>query len=54
MLLFVAHENFNNDILRGAWRRNPGIDIVRVQVSGYPVPMTQRSSNGRRNATVSS
>ena len=34
MLLFVADENFNNDILRGVWRRNPGVDIVRVQDIG--------------------
>ena len=31
MLRFVADENFNNDILRGMLRREPGIDIVRVQ-----------------------
>lgn len=34
MLLFVADENFNNDILRGVWRRNPDVDIVRVQDIG--------------------
>lgn len=31
MLRFLADENFNNDILRGLLRRNPAIDIVRVQ-----------------------
>lgn len=31
MLSFVADENFNNDILRGVLRRNPELDIVRVQ-----------------------
>ena len=34
MLSFVADENFNNDILRGVWRRNPSVDIVRVQDIG--------------------
>jgi hypothetical protein len=31
MLLFLADENFNNDILRGVRRRNPKIDIIRLQ-----------------------
>lgn len=34
MLLLVADENFNNDILRGVRRRNPAVDIVRVQDVG--------------------
>jgi hypothetical protein len=34
MLGFAADENFNNDILRGVLRRNPGVDIVRVQDGG--------------------
>ena len=34
MLLLAADENFNNDILRGLLRRNPGLDIVRVQDAG--------------------
>ncbi|HEX6605689.1 MAG TPA: DUF5615 family PIN-like protein [Chloroflexia bacterium] len=34
MLRLAADENFNNIILRGARRRNPGIDIVRVQDVG--------------------
>lgn len=28
---FAADENFNNDILRGVLRRNPDVDIIRVQ-----------------------
>jgi hypothetical protein len=28
---FAADENFNNDILRGLQRRQPDIDIVRIQ-----------------------
>ena len=28
---WIADENFNNDIIRGVWRRNPGVDIVRAQ-----------------------
>ena len=31
MLLLVADENFNNDILRGLWRREPSLDIVGIQ-----------------------
>jgi len=31
MLLFAADENFNNNIVRGLRRRNPAIDIVRIQ-----------------------
>jgi hypothetical protein len=34
MLRFAADENFNNDIVRGVLRRNPHVDIVRVQDAG--------------------
>jgi hypothetical protein len=34
MLSLVADENFNNDIVRGIRRRNPAVDIVRVQDVG--------------------
>ncbi len=34
MLRLLADENFNNAILRGLWRRNPDLDIVRVQDVG--------------------
>jgi hypothetical protein len=34
MLLLVSDENFNNDIVRGLLRRNPDLDIVRVQDVG--------------------
>ncbi len=34
MLLLAADENFNNDILRGLLRRDPSLDIVRVQDVG--------------------
>src|SRR5574342_95899 len=34
MLRFVADENFNNAILRGLLRRNPNLDILRVQDVG--------------------
>lgn len=34
MLLLVADENFNNDILRGLLRRNTSLDIVRIQDVG--------------------
>lgn len=31
MLALAADENFNNDIIRGLFRRNRELDIVRVQ-----------------------
>ena len=31
MLKFAVDENFNGKILRGLWRRNPDLDIVRIQ-----------------------
>jgi hypothetical protein len=31
MMKFLADENFNNDILRGALLRNPALDMIRVQ-----------------------
>ena len=31
MVRFLADENFNTQIVRGVLRRNPDIDIVRVQ-----------------------
>jgi hypothetical protein len=31
MLRLVANENLNNDIIRGLLRRQPDLDIVRVQ-----------------------
>ncbi len=34
MLLLAADENFNNDIVRGVVRRNPRVDILRVQDAG--------------------
>ena len=33
MLRFAADENFNNDIIRGLLRRQPRLDIIRVQDS---------------------
>ena len=34
MLRLAADENFNNDIVRGLWRRKPELDIVRIQDVG--------------------
>lgn len=34
MLRLAADENFNNDIVRGIRRRNPAVDLVRVQDEG--------------------
>jgi hypothetical protein len=34
MLILAADENFNNDVLRGVRRRDPAVDILRVQDAG--------------------
>jgi predicted nuclease of predicted toxin-antitoxin system len=34
MLRFAADENLNNKIVRGLLRRNPDLDIVRIQDMG--------------------
>src|ERR1043165_9779112 len=34
MMLLVADENFNNDILRGLLRREPALNIFRIQDVG--------------------
>ena len=34
MVPLAADENFNNDIVRGVLRRNPRLDIVRIQDVG--------------------
>jgi len=34
MLLLAADENFNNNIVRGLLRKNPSLDIVRIQDAG--------------------
>ena len=34
MLRLAADENFNNDVVRGVRRRNPMVDIARVQDEG--------------------
>lgn len=34
MLRFAADENFNNHIVRGLWRRESRLDIIRIQDVG--------------------
>jgi hypothetical protein len=34
VLRLAADENFNNDILRGVLRRNPHLELVRIQDAG--------------------
>ncbi|AIE73404.1 MULTISPECIES: hypothetical protein [unclassified Synechocystis] len=34
MLRFLADENFDNTILRGLFRRNASLDILRIQDVG--------------------
>jgi hypothetical protein len=40
MLSFLADENFNNDIVRGVRRRNPGIVILCAQDVGLSGALT--------------
>jgi hypothetical protein len=52
MLRLAADENFNNDIVRGLLRRNPELDIVRVQDAGLsgntdPSVLEWCANNGR-------
>ncbi len=52
MLRFVADENFNNNIVRGLLRRQPELDIVRVQDVGLtsaddPMVLKWASQEGR-------
>lgn len=52
MLLLISDENFNNDIVRGLLRRNPHLDIVRVQDVGLrgqedPVILEWAAREGR-------
>lgn len=34
MIRFLADENFDNDLIRGVLRRNPRVEIIRVQDVG--------------------
>ena len=52
MLKLAADENFNNDILRGLLRRNPEVDVVRVQDAGLsgaddPAVLAWAAAEGR-------
>src|SRR5438093_6274846 len=52
MVRLAFDENFNNDILRGLLRRNPALDIVRVQDAGLrsaddPAVLAWAAAEGR-------
>ncbi len=52
MLRLLADENFNGDIVRGLWLRQPDLDIVRVQDVGLagaedPDILTWAAENNR-------
>jgi len=52
MLLLVADENFNNNIVRGLLRQRPDLDVVRVQDVGLrgkedPVLLEWAAKEGR-------
>jgi predicted nuclease of predicted toxin-antitoxin system len=55
MLRLAADENFNGDIVRGLLRRNPKLDIVRVQdvgLSGADDPSVLQSAADRGRILV--
>ena len=52
MIRFAADENLNNDIIRGVVRRNPKVDILRLQDAGLrgaddPAVLEWAASEGR-------
>jgi hypothetical protein len=52
MLRLAADENFNNDILRGLLRRQPELDIIRIQDVGLagaddPTVLESAAQEGR-------
>ena len=52
MLRLAADENLNNDVVRGVLRRNPSVDIVRIQDVGLsgaddPVMLQWAAQEGR-------
>ncbi len=52
MLRFLSDENFNGDIVRGLWLRQPDLDLVRVQDVGLeqaddPAILKWAAENGR-------
>jgi Domain of unknown function (DUF5615) len=52
MLLLAADENFNHDIVRGLRRRQPDVDIVRIQDIGLsgaadPIVLEWSAQEGR-------
>jgi hypothetical protein len=55
MLRLLADENFNGDIVRGLLRRNPKLDIVRVQdvgLSGADDPSVLKWAADQRRVIV--
>ena len=55
MLRFAADENFNGDIVRGLLRRNPKLDIIRVQdvgLSGADDPSVLEWAADQRRVVV--
>lgn len=52
MLIFLADENFDGDIVRGLLRRQPSLDILRMQEAGLrgiddPALLEYASQSGR-------
>ncbi|MBO1347052.1 MAG: DUF5615 family PIN-like protein [Hormoscilla sp. GUM202] len=52
MLQFLSDENFDGDIVRGLFRREPNIDLLRVQDVGLrevddPIILDWAATNGR-------
>jgi hypothetical protein len=46
VIRLAADENFNNNIIRGVRRRNPAIDVLRVQAKGWEAVLAEDSGRG--------
>jgi len=54
VIKLATDENFDGDLLRGLLRRQPDLDVVRVQDAGLGETPDPVISNGRRPTAGSS
>ena len=47
MLSFLSYENFNGDIIRGLFLRQPNLDLLRVQDVDDPIILEWATINNR-------
>jgi hypothetical protein len=48
VILLAADEDFDNRVVRGVLRREPDVNLLRVQDAGLSGPVIRRSLSGRR------